>query len=272
MPDSAVRVEQCPVPCYQRKECGSCLEEKGRCVWCEATRQCFSFSVYTSEYQFGTCREWLDQTYPLIATVSDSNTMYPKRQQDQCKNCASHSNCSSCLRALSCGWCYDPSNPMKGACVQGDFGQSHVDCRTAVGAPDARWAYDHCPDVDECGLGLHDCHPRAVCTNTDGSFSCQCRKGYVGDGRVSCVQTCYDVCHHGRCLGEPEYRCECDLGWYGSDCSKNCGCNNHSRCPQGEGVCEKCEDWTTGEHCQYCLPGSYGNATTEQGDETQTRN
>lgn len=40
-----VEIAQCPVPCYQRQNCSSCLNDKGRCVWCEATSQCFSFSV-----------------------------------------------------------------------------------------------------------------------------------------------------------------------------------------------------------------------------------
>lgn len=52
---------ECPSPCYLRTNCTSCLDEKGRCVWCENQRKCFSFSVYISEYQFGLCREWVDQ-------------------------------------------------------------------------------------------------------------------------------------------------------------------------------------------------------------------
>lgn len=66
---------------------------------------------------------------------------------------------------------------MSGTCVRGDFQKPHLDCSTALGGRDAKWAYAQCPDVDECGLGLHDCHPQAECTNTDGSFSCHCKKG-----------------------------------------------------------------------------------------------
>jgi N-acetylneuraminic acid mutarotase len=262
--EAAVSLDQCPTPCYKRPDCGSCLDQKGRCVWCEATQQCFSFSVYTSEYQFGLCREWLDQAFPLV--TAQENSMLPTpRSEEQCKSCSLHSNCSHCLSSLSCGWCYNVSNPMTGMCVQGDFNNPHTNCSDALGLSDAKWAYAQCPDVDECGLGLHDCHPQAICTNTDGSFSCHCRKGYIGDGRTSCIRTCYNVCVHGRCQGEPDYACKCDLGWFGDDCSKNCGCNNHSACPDGEGICEECMDWSMGEFCEECKPGSYGNATTEQG-------
>ena len=45
-------------------------------------------------------------------------------------------------------------------------------------------------DVDECAVGVHDCQQNANCTNTIGSFTCQCRSGYSGDGRVT---QCVDV-------------------------------------------------------------------------------
>lgn len=51
------------------------------------------------------------------------------------------------------------------------------------------WAYAQCPDVDECDLGLDDCHPDAICTNTHGSYSCQCKRGFNGDGRTTCTKT-----------------------------------------------------------------------------------
>ncbi|XP_076271195.1 multiple EGF like domains 8 isoform X2 [Rhynchophorus ferrugineus] len=261
-PGSVKTAEECPTPCYMRTGCDSCLDRRGRCVWCRATQKCFSFSVYTSEYQFGLCREWLDQAFPLLATY-ENNSLSPK-PQERCRACAAHTNCSSCLGSLSCGWCHDASNPMSGLCVRGDFQKPEADCSEMLGGKEAKWAYAQCPDVDECGLGLHDCHPQAECINTDGSFSCHCRKGYIGDGRSSCVRTCYNVCVHGKCQGEPDYKCLCDLGWYGDDCSKNCGCNNHSACPDGYQICERCEENTMGKYCEYCRPGSYGNATTDE--------
>ncbi|XP_030761458.1 multiple epidermal growth factor-like domains protein 8 isoform X2 [Sitophilus oryzae] len=262
-PGSVIEASECPTPCYMRSGCDSCLDQRGRCVWCQATQKCFSFSVYTSEYQFGLCREWLDQAFPLI-TTHENSSLAPK-SQEQCKACAAHTNCSACLGALSCGWCHDASNPMSGMCVRGDFQRPETSCSEVLGGKEAKWAYAQCPDVDECGLGLHDCHPQADCINTDGSFSCHCRKGYIGDGRSSCVRTCYNVCVHGSCQGEPEYKCSCDVGWYGDDCSRNCGCNNHSACPEGYQICDQCQDHTMGKYCEYCRPGSFGNATTEQG-------
>ena len=79
------------------------------------------------------------------------------------------------------------------------------------------------------------------------------------------LRRCYHDCVHGRCVGEPDYTCACDLGWTGEACDVNCGCNNHSTCSRGVGVCDECVDWSEGEHCERCQAGSYGDATSEQG-------
>ena len=49
-----------------------------------------------------------------------------------------------------------------------------------------------CRDVDECALGIDNCHIRATCTNTPGSFTCACIDGWVGDG-VTCNRLCEPV-------------------------------------------------------------------------------
>ena len=37
-------------------------------------------------------------------------------------------------------------------------------------------------DVDECSGGSNPCDPNAICTNTDGSFTCACTDGFTGHG------------------------------------------------------------------------------------------
>lgn len=274
-PNAVKASGNCPAPCHERSaNCSACLEEQGRCVWCEATQQCFSFSVYTSEYQFGLCREWLDQAMPLTATLTEQNhNAVVAQSHQQCKSCEVHTNCSTCLRQLSCGWCFDRDNPIEGICMRGDFNSSAHDCDAAlhnvskskITPGETEWAYAQCPDVDECGLGLHDCHKEAKCTNTHGSYNCYCRRGFIGDGRTSCVRTCFESCVYGHCSGAPDYKCVCDLGWTGESCSISCGCNNHSTCENGPGNCDLCHNWTEGEHCERCRAGSYGNATSALG-------
>ena len=37
-------------------------------------------------------------------------------------------------------------------------------------------------DINECALIPKVCHPQANCSNVPGSFSCQCKAGFSGNG------------------------------------------------------------------------------------------
>ena len=37
-------------------------------------------------------------------------------------------------------------------------------------------------DTDECADETDKCHSSALCTNTDGHYTCTCKDGYHGDG------------------------------------------------------------------------------------------
>ena len=41
-----------------------------------------------------------------------------------------------------------------------------------------------CSDIDECRLDVHSCSRNAKCVNTEGSYSCSCDEGFVGDGVI----------------------------------------------------------------------------------------
>ena len=51
-------------------------------------------------------------------------------------------------------------------------------------------------DIDECSLSSSPCHTDATCTNSNGSFECDCQSGYTGNGSY-----CEDIneCSHGAC-------------------------------------------------------------------------
>ena len=41
-------------------------------------------------------------------------------------------------------------------------------------------------DINECNTANdNNCHENAICTNTNGSFTCQCQNGYTGNG-ITC--------------------------------------------------------------------------------------
>ena len=41
-------------------------------------------------------------------------------------------------------------------------------------------------DIDECKTNSHDCNANAYCSNTEGSYHCFCKPGYIRNGR-SCA-------------------------------------------------------------------------------------
>ena len=105
--------------------------------------------------------------------------------------------------------------------------------------------YSHSPlytDVDECSLGLDNCHPNAYCTNFENGFNCTCDIGYSGDGldcesmflcsynhligSLSLLLTDIDECSlgtdtcdigHADCTDtEGSYSCTCHIGYTGN--------------------------------------------------------
>lgn len=48
-------------------------------------------------------------------------------------------------------------------------------------------------DDDECTSNVHQCKPNADCVNVDGSYQCNCKPGYTGDGLISCGGTKFHV-------------------------------------------------------------------------------
>ncbi|XP_051901341.1 LOW QUALITY PROTEIN: multiple epidermal growth factor-like domains protein 8 [Pristis pectinata] len=257
----------CPMPCHLRSSCRDCLSNSSQCAWCQSTRTCFLFTAYLAKYPSGECRDWYDSVHSV----------------NQCMDCSHFSTCKDCLQNFECGWCGDSDNPTIGRCLPGDFShlRGFASCSAALqgvsnlsGSEPADWSYGVCPDIDECRLQLDNCHRFASCRNTFESFQCHCAQGYAGDGSSHCNRTCYNECKHGQCSGPPDFSCICDLGWTsnassvnqtGTECDVDCGCNFHSTCVTGIGNCDQCQDWTTGEHCEMCRAGSYGNATGQEG-------
>ncbi|XP_058454904.1 cartilage oligomeric matrix protein isoform X2 [Malaya genurostris] len=80
-----------------------------------------------------------------------------------------------------------------------------------------------CIDIDECVEGFGRCGLNSVCTNTDGSYECQCSRGFLKNSTHGCSSVermCLDgtvcddnaVCKH---TGSNMYKCKCKVGWAG---------------------------------------------------------
>ena len=61
-------------------------------------------------------------------------------------------------------------------------------------------------DINECDKHTHNCNLNGNCTNTDGSFICDCATGYDGNGIDDCVDIDECVTKTDEC--SPVQNCE----------------------------------------------------------------
>ncbi|XP_070160368.1 nidogen isoform X1 [Polyergus mexicanus] len=124
-----------------------------------------------------------------------------------------------------------------------------------------------CVDVNECTAGNHMCSLDAQCINQEGSYTCQCRTGFTGDGRVcerlpSCEDIrCGDYEQCGMIRGAPTCVCmsgfeETDQGCYPA---QHVSCNEEDNC-SSYGLCSF--DGNRKKHVCVCMPGYVGDGYT----------
>ncbi|XP_054913023.1 attractin isoform X2 [Poeciliopsis prolifica] len=178
----------------------------------------------------------------------------------QCKTpCAMRTTCSECTSGTSeCMWC---SNMKQ--CVDSNayvasfpFGQC-MEWYTMSNCPP-----ENCSGYRTCGQCL-DQPGCGWCTDPHNTGKGQCIEGsYRGPFQtlVPAPSTLPGLpagpqpsLNSSMCPSEAKYN------WSFIHCPA-CQCNGHSQCVN-ESVCEKCEDLTTGRHCESCISGFYGDPT-----------
>ncbi|PIO76199.1 calcium binding EGF domain protein [Teladorsagia circumcincta] len=134
-----------------------------------------------------------------------------------------------------------------------------------------------CVDINECAKpGLNMCDKNAVCNNLMGTYACQCKKGFRGDGYM-----CDDEdecrmmpCHpQAECHNKPgSFECKCPDGFEGDGVSKcinplehgckdmqqTCGRTEHTAC-----LSVRLFDGSLGSVCE-CEPNYRFNNVTHQ--------
>ena len=123
-----------------------------------------------------------------------------------------------------------------------------------------------CIDVDECSSGLNNCDLNADCFNSVGSYTCQCKEGFIGTGNLCGRGQCKDAScpENQKCISPNTFDCECKKGFemdqYGdctdidecviaNDCDPSAVCENSPStykctCPSGFALDEarRCHD------------------------------
>jgi len=185
-------------------------------------------------------------------------------------------NAKGCIDLDDCSPRWGPEgqcNPEHGTCF--DHGQNNFVCY-CNDAPNPHWCGRYCEaDCEECTLGTHTCDPHATCTNTYGSFTCECNEEFYGDGAVCAECTKCPVGYKmiGEGCGAPnkfiDRTCvdvnEC-LDPALNNCNREATCEN----TQGSFTCTCGPEgiwWGDGVECTTCTMCNVGNEVDNEGFE-----
>ena len=116
-----------------------------------------------------------------------------------------------------------------------------------------------CFDIDEC-LSENLCDQNAICTNSVGSYSCECETGFHGDGEVCSFGSCSDEsCPTNEvCVSLTTSDCKCQEGF---ERSSNQECVDIDECSSEMTECDtnaQCLN-TFGSFSCRCNQNFYGN-------------
>nr|XP_034318453.1 receptor-type tyrosine-protein phosphatase T isoform X2 [Crassostrea gigas] len=161
----------------------------------------------------------------------------------------------------------------KGGCMSGWAGDTCKECQRGYYGTHCNQCSANCIVYGSCDRASRQCHGGCQ-RGWSGSFCNQeCSRGYYG---YNCVNQCSERCsvrsNCDRVTGKCKGGCmsgwagdtcnECQLGYYGTNCSRcSTNCNVSRSCDRLSGHCHGgCQRGWKGYFCnQPCLPGSYGS-------------
>ncbi|XP_041323260.1 attractin [Pyrgilauda ruficollis] len=174
----------------------------------------------------------------------------------QCRTpCALRAACAECTSGSSeCMWCSNMQQCVDSNAYVASFpyGQCMEWYTMSSCPPENCSGYCTCAQcLEQPGCGW--------CTDPSNTGKGKCLEGsYRGPVRMPTPSTpgkhsLEPVLNVSMCPVENSYN------WSFIQCPA-CQCNGHSRCVN-ESICEKCENLTTGRHCETCISGYYGDPT-----------
>ena len=136
-----------------------------------------------------------------------------------------------------------------------------------------------CVDINECTVPSHNCDANATCSNTDGSFTCECNDYYTGSGTectfCNSATSCGADCTHcpvqsPYCKDNGNSTSQCIECLTSLDCSSGYECNGEGscvdidECSSGTDNCDENADCnnTTGSFYCTCKANYSGDGVT----------
>nr|XP_002121132.4 attractin-like protein 1 [Ciona intestinalis] len=172
------------------------------------------------------CEEKLDDSVGVICSTA----------------CSMATTCSSCVTTGACMWCLNQQQ-----CISTN---SYV----------VQYPYGQCLEWTNKGsCPLYECSALKTCGDCQHNPKC----GWCDDGLHTGLGTCMEGSSAGPMVFDnvtENYQVSagmCGTGWYFTSCPL-CQCNGHSKC-DANNVCINCENNTTGDQCQTCALGYYGD-------------
>ncbi|XP_071947686.1 attractin-like isoform X2 [Antedon mediterranea] len=237
------------VTCSSLKSCTECLQRFG-CGWCDGKcdKNC-KVNVNCSEdvpcNSYKSCSSCEDQLNRCVWSRSQctNKKLGSITPPTQCPaTCQDYQSCESCSEDEDCMWC---NNQMQ--CVESNTYVTSFPYGLCMEWHNIKGA---CPPPT--------CSGYQSCTDCQMSPSC----GWCDDGSG----TGTGMCMEGGFTGPLDFSGTSML-LNTSMCTSNswnfvgcpaCQCNGHSECVN-KSVCLNCTDNTTGEHCEMCTSGFFGN-------------
>lgn len=230
----------------------------------------------SKEGYYGTQEQWTDMLMKTKPTSFSTDTppLWVDDEPEVCnKSCGAHAQCQcDVLRGVSQCMCHKGYYLKDGNCIEcaSNTYKSEIDNQACEQCPQLMVTSSNASDaVDQCkcpeNITCTDpckpnpCDSNEVCQRNGASYKCECQKGWSGDNCSTNADDCLNnnACQHGASCVDMlgDFTCVCKWGFQGRYCELNI-----DECKQEKSLCRNgatCKDMANNFNCA-CTKGWIG--------------